>query len=236
MNYGTLYIIATPIGNLGDISYRAVETLKNIDILFAEDTRTTKKLLDTYNIQVKTYSYNAHASNKTHQEVLRHLTEGKNIGLVSDAGTPGISDPGSLLVSFIYEELRNTVSIVPIPGASALTAIVSICPLDTSTWTFYGFLPHKKGRQTLLEEIRELPHTAVFYESTHRIIKLLEQLVDIFKDSDKQITIGRELTKKFEDIYTGTFEEALVYITSTSVKQKGEFVICIGKLVAYKKK
>ena len=235
MTYGTLYIIATPIGNLGDITYRAVEVLKNLDVLFAEDTRTTKVLLDRYSIHTKMYSYNAHATNATHAKIGDLLKQGQSVGLVSDAGTPGISDPGSLLVSYIYSTYKDEVTVVPIPGASALTTIISACPLDTSSWVFYGFLPHKKGRATLIQKIGASDMTSVVYESSHRIIKFLEALIPVLEYTDKYVTIGRELTKKFEDIYTGTPREVLEYLQKNPLKQKGEFVVCIGTLVKYSK-
>ncbi len=235
MEYGTLYIIATPIGNLGDITYRAVEVLKTVDVLFAEDTRTTKVLLDRYAITKKMFSYNAHATTATHVKIGELLKEGKSVGLVSDAGTPGISDPGSLLISYIYHTYGSHVVVVPVPGASALTTIVSVCPLDTSSWVFYGFLPHKKGRATLVQSIATHEMTCIVYESSHRIVKLLQALVDALEHTDKYITIGRELTKKFEDIYTGTPKEVLAYIQENPIKQKGEFVVCIGTLVKYSK-
>jgi 16S rRNA (cytidine1402-2'-O)-methyltransferase len=235
MSYGTLYIIATPIGNLGDITYRAIEVLKTVDVLFAEDTRTTKVLLDRYGITKKMFSYNAHATGATHTKIGELLKEGRSVGLVSDAGTPGISDPGSLLISYIYNTYKREVAVVPIPGASALTTIVSVCPLDTSSWVFYGFLPHKKGRATLMQKITDSEMTSVVYESSHRILKLLEALIPVLKNTNKYVTVGRELTKKFEDIYTGTPEEVFTYIRENPVKQKGEFVVCIGTLVKYSK-
>jgi 16S rRNA (cytidine1402-2'-O)-methyltransferase len=233
--YGTLYIIATPIGNLGDISYRAIEILKTVDVLFAEDTRTTKVLLDRYAISKKMFSYNAHATAATHTKIGELLKSGQSVGLVSDAGTPGISDPGSLLISYIYNTHKQEVVVVPIPGASALTAIVSVCPLDTASWVFYGFLPHKKGRATLIQKIADSEMTSIVYESSHRILKLLEALVPALENTNKYITIGRELTKKFEDIYTDTPKEVLDYIQKNPMKQKGEFVVCIGTLVKYSK-
>lgn len=235
MEYGTLYIIATPIGNLGDITYRAVEILNTVDVLFAEDTRTTKVLLDRYNITKKMFSYNAHATNATHVKIGELLKEGKSVGLVSDAGTPGISDPGSLLVSYIHHTYDRKIIVVPIPGASALTTIVSVCPLDTSSWVFFGFLPHKKGRATLVQNIATHQMTCIVYESSHRIVKLLQAFVSALEHTDKHITIGRELTKKFEDVYTGTPKEVLAYIQENPMKQKGEFVVCIGTLVKYSK-
>jgi len=172
---GNLYIIATPIGNLEDITFRAIRTLKEVDFCFAEDTRTTGILFKKYDIHTRLISYNAHNHRERNEEIIKFLQEGKNIGLVSDAGTPGISDPGYSAVAEVRKALPG-VKIVPIPGASALTAFVSALGMGTHAWTFYGFLPHKNGRQTMLKEMLASEKSSIFYESTHRIEKFLKEV------------------------------------------------------------
>ena len=170
------YVVATPIGNMGDITYRAIETLKSVDLILCEDTRMTKRLLDKYSINKPTMSYHAHSKLSKTDKIFELLEEGKNLALVSDAGTPGISDPGAMLISKIKLDLRDSVDVIPIPGATALITALSASGLPTHEFTFLGFLPHKKGRETLFKEIAEAKRTMVFYESPHRILKTLESL------------------------------------------------------------
>ena len=170
------YVVATPIGNMGDITLRAIETLKNVDLILCEDTRETKKLLDKYNIHKPTMSYHAQSKLSKTDKIFELLEKGKDLALVSDAGTPGISDPGAMLVSQIKSPLRQDlrgeeVQVIPIPGASAVIAALSASGLPTHEFTFLGFLPHKKGRETLFKEIASSKRTMVFYEAPQRILK-----------------------------------------------------------------
>src|SRR3989304_10154524 len=171
-----LYIIATPIGNLEDITLRAIRVLKEVDMILCEDTRMTQKLLQKYDIKTPTLSYHSHSGLAKVEKIFELLEEGKNLALVSDAGTPTISDPGVLLVSQVKEKFGQEVSIVPIPGPSAVISALSASGLPSSDFLFLGFLPHKKGRETLFKEIAVSKRTVVFYESPHRILKTLESL------------------------------------------------------------
>ncbi len=221
-------VVGTPIGNLGDITLRAIETLKAADLILCEDTRVTKKLLAKYEIGTPTMSYHEHSKISKIEKIIELLKEGKNLALVSDAGTPGISDPGSFLVSKIREQLPET-EIVAVPGASALTAFISIAGLSNSEFTFLGFLPHKKGRETLFKEIAESKRVMVFYESPHRILKTLESL-EKFAPT-KKIIIGRELTKVFEQTIAGTPDEVRAYFEKNPDKVRGEFVVAVESRV-----
>lgn len=222
------YIVATPIGNMGDITLRAIETLKSVDLILCEDTRETKKILDKYNISKPTMSYHAQSKLSKTEKIFELLGEGKNLALVSDAGTPGISDPGALLVSKIKEDndLRHSVDVIPIPGATALITALSGSGLPTHEFTFLGFLPHKKGRETLFKEIRDAKRTMVFYESPHRILKTLESLVKFCPD--KKVCIARELTKIYEEFKTGSPSEVLEYFNTNPDKQRGEFTVIVS--------
>lgn len=216
----TLYVIGTPIGNLEDITLRALRILKEVDTILCEDTRTTRVLLSNYEIKTPTESYHMHSTDGKIEKIIDYLKEGKNLALVSDAGTPGISDPGSFLVQQVLEAGFKVESV---PGASALTAALSILGVPCDQFTFYGFLPHKKGRQTLFTEIKESERTSVFYESPHRIIKSLEAL----QGTKKNIGIARELTKMFEQVIKGSPEEVLAYFTKNADKVRGEFVVVV---------
>jgi 16S rRNA (cytidine1402-2'-O)-methyltransferase len=228
------YVVATPIGNMGDITFRAVETLKSVDLILCEDTRQTRKLLEKYKINTETMSYPSddvvglnsvkNKFSKLHS-VLELLRDGKNLALVSDAGTPGISDPGAMLVSRIKEEFPEEVQVIPIPGPTALIAGLSASGLPIREFTFLGFLPHKKGRETLFKEIAESERTMVFYESPHRIMKTLEALTKFCPN--KKVCIARELTKIYEEFKTGTAEELLNYFNENTIKQKGEFTVIV---------
>lgn len=219
------YIVATPIGNLGDITLRAIETLKNVDLILCEDTRTTKNLLNKYNINKPTMSYHAQSKLSKTDKIFELLEEGKDLALVSDAGTPGISDPGAMLVSQIKEKMPE-VQVIPIPGATALITALSGSGLPTHEFTFLGFLPHKKGRETLFKEIAASERTMVFYESPHRILKTLESLVKFCPN--KKICIARELTKIYEEFKTGTPTEVLEYFTKNKDKVRGEFTVIVA--------
>lgn len=226
--FGTLYIVATPIGNLEDITIRALRILKEVDFVFAEDTRTTGILLKKYEIDAKLISYNANNQDRKNEEAIRLLSEGKNVALVSDAGTPGISDPGYSLVRAVRENLKE-VRVEPIPGASALTAFVSALGFGTHIWTFYGFLPHKNGRQKILKEIISNKNSSIFYESTHRIEKCIQEIDKIQKDLDmnRKVAIGKELTKMFEDYIIGDTSEILRIFEENPDKKRGEFVVMV---------
>lgn len=221
-----LYIVATPIGNMQDITFRAVETLKSVDLILCEDTRVTKNLLNKYEISKPTISYHAQSKISKLDKILELLEEGKNIALVSDAGTPGISDPGSQLVKAVLERFPDEVRVIPIPGATALITALSGSGLDTHEFTFLGFLPHKKGRETLFKEMKEAKRTVVFYESPHRIMKTLESLVKFCPD--KKVCVARELTKIYEQFVANTPEEVLKYFEENSDKVRGEFVVLVG--------
>jgi 16S rRNA (cytidine1402-2'-O)-methyltransferase len=225
------YVVATPIGNMGDITLRAIEALKNVDLILCEDTRVTKKLLDKYNINKPTMSYHAQSKFSKTDKIISLLEEGKNIALVSDAGTPGISDPGAMLVSQIKLHFShginiNSVQVIPIPGATALISALSASGLPIHEFTFLGFLPHKKGRETLFKEIAEAKRTFAFYESPHRILKTLESLVKFCPS--KKVCIAREITKIYEEFKTGVPAEILEYLTKNKEKQKGEFVVIVA--------
>lgn len=219
------YVVATPIGNMGDITLRAIETLKSVDLILCEDTRETKKILNKYDINKPTMSYHAQSKLAKTDKIFELLSEGKDLALVSDAGTPGISDPGALLVSKIKEHFRNIVDVIPIPGATALIAALSASGLPTHEFTFLGFLPHKKGRETLFKEIRDAKRTMVFYESPHRILKTLESLIKFCPD--KKVCIARELTKIYEEFKVGSAEEILNYLKNNKEKQRGEFTVIV---------
>lgn len=221
----TLYIVATPIGNLEDITFRAVRVLGEVDVVLCEDTRMTKKLLDHYNISAKTVSYNAHATSGKTDFIVNLLKEGKNIALVSDAGTPAISDPGVMLVKAVREALPEAL-ISPIPGPSAVIAALSSSGFPSSEYVFLGFLPHKKGRETLFKEIATSERTMAFYESPHRIIKTLTSLNE--HCPEKQVMLGREITKIYEEFPSGTAIELLEYFNQHPDRLRGEFVVMVS--------
>jgi len=221
-----LYVVATPIGNLKDITFRAIEVLSEVDIILCEDTRVTRKLLGAYDITTSTLSYHSHSGLAKVDKIVELLREGKDIALVSDAGTPAISDPGAALIARLREELPE-VEIVAIPGPSALTAAISISGAPVSEFVFLGFLPHKKGRETLFKEIAVSKRTVVFYESPHRIIRTLESLVSVM-DKDHKVVIARELTKMHEEVISGTSDEVLSFFLENAEKIRGEFVVIIS--------
>ncbi|MFA7662700.1 MAG: 16S rRNA (cytidine(1402)-2'-O)-methyltransferase [Patescibacteria group bacterium] len=215
------YIVATPIGNLDDMSFRAIETLKNVDLILCEDTRQTQKLLNHYEIKTSTLSYHQHSKIQKINQILELISQGKTLALVSDAGTPGIADPGQMLVKEILNNLDNVV-IVPIPGASAIISVLSVSGFDTNSFQFLGFAP-KKGQAKFFKQIEESKMTSVFYESTHRIVKMLESLGEIMPE--RKVVLAREVTKKFETFYRGTCREVGEKLKLTS--NKGEFTIII---------
>lgn len=232
---GKLYIIGTPIGNLEDITLRALRVLKEADFVVAEDTRVSKKLLSHYDINKPLLSYIGDDRQDRIEKIIKLLKEGNNIAFVSDAGTPGISDPCHALVKAVYEENSNLeaglpsgmkIEVVAIPGPSALVSAISISGLDITDFLFLGFLPHKKGRETLFKEIAEAKRAVIFYESPHRIIKSLESLAKFAPQ--KEIAIARELTKIHEEIIRGKASEVLDFFTKNKEKVRGEFVVIVA--------
>lgn len=221
---GTLSIVATPIGNLEDITLRAIRTLSESDYILCEDTRVTGKLLKHHGIISRLKRYDVHASEFVHETVIADLLAGKKIALVSDAGTPGVSDPGVHLVA----RVRNSVPdarIDAIPGPSAITAAFSIAGLAGNQFSFLGFIPQKKGRQTFLIKLATYDHPVIFFESTHRICKLLAALAEQYPTAT--VYLARELTKLHEEMRIGTPTALLEQLEANPVKQKGEFVVII---------
>lgn len=227
----TLFIIGTPIGNLEDITLRALRVLKEVDLILCEDTRVTKRLLAKYEIPTPTMSYHAQSKLAKVDKILALLEEGKNLALVSDAGTPCISDPGMLLVAQVLSlkvsgQLSN-IQIVPIPGPSALITALSAAGISVAEFTFLGFLPHKKGRETLFKEIAESKRVMAFYESPHRIEKSLESL-EKFCGADRGVIVARELTKIYEEFVRGTVAEARDHFAQNPDRIRGEFVVIVA--------
>ncbi len=221
----SFFIVSTPIGNLNDITKRAINTLKSVDLILCEDTRVTTKLLDAYNIKKPLQSYHKYSNLNKINHILNLLEKGQNIALVSDAGTPAISDPGSFLVSEIVKKFGDNIKIVPIPGPSAILAALSVSGFFADRFRFFGFLPHKKGRQTAFKNIADEKDVVVFYESKHRIEKTLIELYEVIRD--RQVVLCRELTKAFETIYRGTAKEILDKLKKDKIK--GEFVVVVDK-------
>ena len=254
---GKMFIVATPIGNLEDITLRALRVLKEVDLILCEDTRVTKKLLDRYEIQKPLLSYHHHSKLSRVEKIVEHLENGKNLALVSDAGTPGISDPGNELIANLTKSFShqmrgdvlkgqrgaedyqikhdNTspdpssteegrIEIIPIPGASALTTLASVAGINMSRFTFLGFPPHKKGRETFFREVAESKCPVIYFESVHRFLKNLELLEKMKPDA--KLIVGRELTKMFEEIVRGEIGEIREdWEKRGSKESRGEFVI-----------
>jgi len=248
-----LFIVATPIGNLKDITLRALEVLRAVDVVLAEDTRVARKLLSHYDIKKTIISFHEHSSRGAFEKIISLFDEGKDCALVTDAGTPSVSDPGQRLIQLLnFQNIQNEgpgffvatktlktravalrtssilhipkVEVTPIPGPSALTAILSVSDIDCSEFLFLGFPPHKKGRQKFFARVAESTVPVILFESTHRIIKTLTELRTAA--GDRHVNIGRELTKIYEEVFRGTTSEALLHIVGE--KQKGEFVLVIG--------
>lgn len=219
-----LYIVATPIGNLEDITLRAVSALSNADLILAEDTRVTKNLLERYNIKKEIISYHQHSAIQKVDRIIGLLKEGKKLALVSDAGTPGINDPGNFLIMKALEALPN-LKIVPIPGPNAAVAALSISGFPSDKFVFLGFPPNKKGRQTFFKNIATIKETIVFYESKHRILKAFEELKKFSDIEGRKMLVARELTKQFETIYRGTLAQVTDAIKKDNIL--GEFVVVI---------
>ncbi|MDP2685438.1 MAG: 16S rRNA (cytidine(1402)-2'-O)-methyltransferase [bacterium] len=218
---GNLYIVSTPIGNLGDITLRAVATLKEVSYIYCEDSRVTKKLLNHFHITTLTKIFHQHSGRSVYNEILEILKNEKNVAIVSDAGTPGISDPGSQLVEFIQKQ-DNLIKVVPVPGVSAVVTALSVSGFPVDKFLFLGFPPNKNKRKKYFEDVANSKYTVVFYESCHRIEKAIIELSEIL-DVNTEIFIGRELTKKFESFYKGKIKD----IMGMNIPTKGEFVIII---------
>ncbi|MFA6429922.1 MAG: 16S rRNA (cytidine(1402)-2'-O)-methyltransferase [Patescibacteria group bacterium] len=219
---GTLYVVATPIGNLEDITLRALRVLKEVSAIVCEDTRVTAKLLARFEIQKPLVSVHEHSADAVVQRLVERMEQGESIAYVSDAGTPGVNDPGGKLVEAVIE---RKMTVVPIPGASAVTTAISVSGFAMDEFTYLGFVPHKKGRETMFREIGERKTASIFFESTHRIEKTLDQLAGHL-DPARRIFIGRELTKMHETLYRGTIDEVREALHATSTK--GEFVVIVG--------
>lgn len=217
---GKLYLVPTPIGNLADMTYRAVEVLKQVDLILAEDTRTSGVLLKHYEINTPAQSFHAHNEHKKVDEAIEKLKSGVSIAQISDAGTPGISDPGFLLVR---AALADDIAVDSLPGATAFVPALIKSGFPSERFVFEGFLPHKKGRQTRIEAMKDESRTAIFYESPHRLLKTLQQFKEIL--GERNVSVSRELTKKFEETITGSIDNVLTHFESKSIK--GEFVIVL---------
>lgn len=217
----SLYVVPTPIGNLGDITLRSLEILKSVDSILAEDTRTSGILLKHYQINKALQSFHIFNEHKALNSVINKLKSGEVMALVSDAGTPGISDPGFLLVR---ECLKNQITIECLPGATAFVPALVKSGFPTNRFVFEGFLPHKKGRQTALKQLAEEERTIIIYESPHRLIKTLEQMLEFF-EGERLVSISRELTKLHEETFTGTLTEVIAHFKTKEVK--GEIVMVV---------
>lgn len=244
-----LYIVATPIGNLSDITVRALETLGSVDLILCEDTRVSRKLLAHFNIAKPVLSYHQHSTPAQIDKIISLLAAGKNLAVITDAGTPGIADPGGLLVASVLEKYitchcegakrpwqsqnrpdqhtnpEPQIKIIPIPGPSALAAALSICGFNTQQFVFLGWPPHKKGREKYFKQLAAEPRVIIFYESVYRIKNCLERLASLCPN--RQMMLARELTKKFETIYRGPAADVLASLTPEQVK--GEFVVVLSK-------
>ena len=218
-----LFIVPTPIGNLEDITIRAIETLKKSDLILAENTRHAKKLLSKYKILTKINSYHLNNEHKKVSDYIQIITSGKKISLITDAGTPCISDPGFLLVR---EAIKEDIKVTCLPGPTALIPAIVMSGLPSESFIFEGFLPRKKGRKTKLLELSQNTRTTILYESPFRIVKTLTDFIEYF-GKDRQITLSREISKIYEETFRGNISEAIKYFSQKKIK--GEFVICIDK-------
>src|SRR6201985_706750 len=219
---GKLYLVPTPIGNLEDMTFRAIRILKEVDLVLAEDTRTSAPLLKHFDIQKKVFAHHQHNEHQSSNEIIRFLKEGKNIALISDAGTTAISDPGFYLGR---EALKNDIDVECLPGATAFVPALVNSGFPTDRFCFEGFLPLKKGRQTRYKTLAAEERTIILYESPHRLLKTLEEMA-IYFGAERQISVSRELTKMFEETVRGTVTEVKTYFETHVAK--GEFVICVA--------
>ena len=218
-----LFIVPTPIGNMGDITIRAIETLKNSDLILAEDTRHAKKLLSEYKISTKVNSYHLNNEHKKVNDYIELMSSGKKISLITDAGTPCISDPGFLL---IREAIKKEIIITCLPGPTALIPALVLSGLPSENFIFEGFLPRKKGRKTKLLELTQNTRTTIIYESPYRVVKTLKEFLE-YLGEDRQVSLSREISKIYEETFRGSIVEAVKYFSNKKIK--GEFVICIDK-------
>jgi 16S rRNA (cytidine1402-2'-O)-methyltransferase len=218
-----LFIVPTPIGNMGDITIRAIETLKNSDLILAEDTRHAKKLLSEYKISTKVNSYHLNNEHKKVNDYIELMSSGQKISLITDAGTPCISDPGFLL---IREAIKKEIIITCLPGPTALIPALVLSGLPSENFIFEGFLPRKKGRKTKLLELTQNTRTTIIYESPYRVVKTLKEFLE-YLGEDRQISLSREISKIYEETFRGSIVEAVKYFSNKKIK--GEFVICIDK-------
>lgn len=219
---GQLFVMATPIGNMEDITLRALRLLQEVALIVCEDTRVAKKLLFRYDIQKTLLALPQHSEMQKMQRVTQVLSQGLDVALITDAGTPGVSDPGNEVVAYVSQAGYR---VVPIPGASALGAIISVAGINLQEFLFKGFPPHKKGRQTYFTEILETAVPVIYYDSPYRVVKNLELLVELH--AEKRVVLGRELTKMFEEIVRGSVEDVLAYFRDHPTKVKGEFVVIV---------
>jgi 16S rRNA (cytidine1402-2'-O)-methyltransferase len=224
---GKLSIVATPIGNLEDITLRALRTLKEAAVIYCEDTRVTSKLLARYELHTPLKRLDANVEASKSNEVIARLQKGEHVAYVSDAGTPTISDPGYRLVAAVQKELGDSV-IEAIPGPSALVAALSIAGIAADEFIFFGFPPHKKGRQTLLKKIAATESVVVLYESSHRILKLLEEFTKVLPM--RKMVVAREITKKFENVQRGVAADILAHFEKETGEVRGEFVVIVEAL------
>ena len=224
MNQPNLYIVPTPIGNLDDMTLRAIRVLKEVDLILAEDTRTSQKLLKHYNISNKLYPYHQFNEHKVVNKLTERLLTGEIMAVITDAGTPGISDPGYLLVR---ECIKKNIDVECLPGATAFIPALVNSGLPTDKFFFEGFLPHKKGRESRLKYLSDIPYTIVLYESPHRLVKTLEQLSQHF-NPERKVSVSREISKLHEETIRGTLAEVETHFKNKSIK--GEIVIVIGQL------
>jgi len=219
---GKLFLVPTPIGNLEDMTFRAIRVLKEADIILAEDTRTSAPMLKHFGIDKKAYSHHQHNEHQATSEIIKFLKEGKNVALISDAGTPAISDPGFFLVR---EAIKNELDVECLPGATAFVPALVNSGLPADSFVFEGFLPVKKGRQTRFKKLADEDRTIVLYESPHRLLKTLEEFCQ-YLGADRQASVSRELTKLYEETVRGTLDEIKTHFETNILK--GEFVICIA--------
>lgn len=224
-----LYIVSTPIGNLADITFRAIETLQSVDLILCEDTRVTRKLLDAYRISKPLMSYHQRSRISRVQDIVAKFEEGISVALVTDAGTPGISDPGNELIDALRKHFSDTIEIIPIPGPAALTTLAQVAGIDLSRFTFLGFPPNKKGRETYFMNLLAQPYPVIYYDSPYRFLKNLQLLKELLTEGMINVIVGRELTKMFEEIRRGTLEEIIKYYSEHPDKVKGEFVVIVYK-------
>lgn len=227
---GTFYIVGTPIGNLDDMTFRAVETLKKVDLILCEDVSNAQKILNHFEINTKCTNYFANSRLTKIDEIINSLLDGKNLALISDAGMPTISDPGSLLIKKIYEAKKENedLEIKVVPGPTALTSAFSLSGLIGNEFVFFGFLPHKKGRETIFKEVANNERVSIFYESVHRFLKAIESLEKLLAE-DREVVICREITKLHEQVVKGNIGDVKEYFVKNKDKVRGEFVILVDK-------